>query len=73
MILPVIFVFYSTYCIGYVYNTRSESQIISPNWFPTKQQIFINKKVKYGNIDPENIVAYLDDFENNFHVSTIET
>ena len=47
--------------------------MLSSDWLPPNQEIFINKKVKYGNIDPIDMVSYLEDFEDNFTVREIET
>ena len=72
LILPALLVLYSIDCVSYVYNQRSESRILSPDWLPPNQEIFINKKVKYGNIDPIDMVAYLDQSE-NFLFEEVET
>jgi len=40
---------------------------------PSNLEIFINKKVKYGNVEPIDLVSYLDNFEDNFRVQEIET
>ena len=40
---------------------------------PSNLEIFINKKVKYGNVEPIDLVSYLDNYEDNFRVQEIET
>lgn len=54
----------------YLYNEQSESQIISADWLPPNQELYINKKVKLGNVDPIDLVSYMD---SEFQVTELET
>ena len=60
--------------ISWVYIERSESRVLSSDWLPANQEIYINKKVKYGNVDPVDLMAFMDDYRSgNFKVKTLET
>jgi len=40
--LPVAIVLYYAHCISYVYSRKSESRVLSLDWLPPHQEIFIN-------------------------------
>ena len=67
------FIYYGFNSVSYLYNERSDSVVFDAELLPNSQEIFINKKVKYGNIDPIDLMAYVEDLDDKFTVREIET